>query len=87
MDLKQEIRKASEDKKLIIGFNSVLKSLSQKNVKKIVIAKNCSEEMRNRILNYAELSEIPVDIFSGDNKELGIACRKSFGISVLGIGK
>ncbi len=87
MELKSEIRAANESKKLVVGMNNVLKEIRKKKVKKIILAKNTPEEVKERMFFYSELNKIPVDVFSEDNVQMGILCKRSFMIAVLGIKK
>jgi ribosomal protein L30E len=87
MEVKSEIRAAIEKKKIAIGLDSVIDGIRKKKLSKIVVAKNAPEEIKERLFFYSELGNVPVDVFSEDNTQLGILCKRSFGISVLGIIK
>lgn len=87
MALKTDITNAMKNKKLLIGFNSVVKGIKSGNVEKIAIARNCSESIRSDIDNYSKISGVKVEVFDGNNKELGTLCKKPFPISVLAVKK
>ncbi len=83
-DLK-EIREKLLENKVIIGTDKVLKELKAKNLLKVLLAKNCPENTKNDIINYAKLAGIPVNQLEMDNEELGVFCKKNFFVAVLGL--
>lgn len=87
MAIRDEVKSALEKGKLLVGFNSVRKGLMTGKVKKVILAKNCPLEMRERMLHYGEVGGVPVEVFRGDSASLGILCKKSFNVLVVGIRK
>jgi large subunit ribosomal protein L30e len=87
MTLKTDITNAMKNKKLLIGLNSVMKAVKAGDAEKVVVANNCSEAMRIDINNYSSVSGVKVEIFEGNNRELGTLCKKPFPISVLAVKK
>jgi len=87
MTIKIDITNAIKNKKILIGFNSVIKAIKSSDVEKIVIAKNCSESIRSDIDNYSKIEGVKVGVFDGNNNELGTLCKKPFPISVLAVKK
>lgn len=83
----QEIRKASEDKILIIGTDVTVKNLKLGKLKKIFLAQNCEATDKDDIMHYASLNEVEVVELTQANDELGVVCRKPFSISVVSIKK
>lgn len=74
--------------KAVIGTERVLKGLKARNVtiSKVFLASNCPQKAKAAVQHYAKLAKVPVvDYLELDNEELGILCKKSFLISVLGI--
>jgi len=71
--------------KAIIGTDRVLKSLKAKNLQKIFLASNCPTKIKEDIVHYANLANVPVTELEQNNEELGTLCKKNFFISVLGI--
>ena len=51
----------------------------------VVIADNCPRTAREEIEKQSGFSSIPVFSFKGTSRDLGTACRKPFGISVLAV--
>ncbi len=85
MDYKAEIKKALQEKRLIIGSRKVMKKLKLGKLKLIVIASNCPEHIRKQVEYYAKLSNTEVKIFDGTGNELGIFCGKPFSIAAVAI--
>lgn len=82
---REKLRKEIQKGRIVIGAKRTIKFIMNGKIKKVVIAKNCPEDLRNRIIYYSKIFEIELEEFDGDNKELGIFCGKPFSISVLGI--
>lgn len=87
MEVKSEIRSAIEKKGLVIGTKSVLRGLRKDKISRVVLAKNAPEEIKQRMVHYAEIANVPVDVMSEHSVDLGLLCKKSFSILVLGISK
>ncbi|MEM5778542.1 MAG: 50S ribosomal protein L30e [Candidatus Aenigmatarchaeota archaeon] len=80
-----ELKNALREKRVIIGSKQSIKNLKLKNVKLVVIANNCPENIKNDIEYYSKLTGIKVEKFDGTAKQLGIFCGKPFPIAVLAI--
>jgi large subunit ribosomal protein L30e len=73
------------EKKVIIGSKQAIKNLKLKNVKLVVVASNCPENIKKDIGYYSKLTGIRVENFDGTAKQLGVFCGKPFSIAVLTI--
>ncbi len=82
---REEIRKAIREGKVIIGTDRTIKFIMNGKISKVVIAKNCPENIRKRLEYYSKIYGIEIVEFDGNNKELGTFCGKPFSISVMGI--
>lgn len=80
-----ELRNAIKEKSVIIGTKQTIKNLKLKNVKSIVVANNCPENVRKDIEYYSKLTGIKMENFDGTAKQLGILCGKPFSIAVMAI--
>jgi len=80
-----ELRNALKEKNVIIGSKRTIKYLKLGNVKIIVLANNCPEEIRKDIEYYAKLSNLKIENFDGTAKQLGTVCGKPFPIATLAI--
>lgn len=80
-----ELRNAIKEKNVIIGTKQAIKNLKLKNVKSVVVANNCPENIRKDIEYYSKLTGIKMESFDGTAKQLGILCGKPFSIAVMAI--
>jgi large subunit ribosomal protein L30e len=83
--MKAEIRKLLGSDKLVIGSDRVLKMLRHGELKKVILASNCKQMMRDDIISYSKQSDVEIIELDVPNEELGVYCKKPFHISVLGI--
>lgn len=81
----KEIIEAMKKNKLIIGRDRVLKLLKRGKISLVVISSNCNQKFRREIEYYTKIGNVKLKVFEGNNKELGVLCKKPFSISVLGI--
>jgi large subunit ribosomal protein L30e len=81
----KELRDALKENKVIIGSKKTIKYLKLGNVKLIILANNCPENIKKDIEHYAKLSEVKIENFDGTAKQLGIFCGKPFAIASLAI--
>jgi len=79
------IKKAREEKKLVIGFNEVMRGIKDSSVKQIFVAENCPADKVESVSNEATIAEIPVKVYAGSNLDLGVICRRPHAVIVLGI--
>lgn len=80
-----DLRNALNDKKVIIGSKQSVKHLKLKNVKLVMLASNCPDNIKKDIDYYSKLTGIKVEIFNGTGKQLGVFCGKPFSIAVIAI--
>jgi ribosomal protein L30E len=83
----EEIRKNLKSNKLIIGTEETVKALKLGRMAKVYLASNCNPAVRKDIEHYAKLGSTELVILDIPNDELGVACRKTFSISVLSMLK
>ncbi|MEA3229603.1 MAG: ribosomal L7Ae/L30e/S12e/Gadd45 family protein [archaeon] len=87
MDIETKIKKAAEDDGLVIGVKSVIAKAQLRGLNDIILSSNCPDVLVSNVSHVAELSEIPVERFNKNSRDLGEICRKPFTIAVLGILK
>lgn len=80
-----EIKKLLDSESLIIGSERALKALRANELKKIYLATNPKVEVKEDILAYANLANVEIVELDIPNDELGVACKKPFAISVIGL--
>jgi ribosomal protein L30E len=78
-----QINKIIEAEKAVFGINETLKLIKKKQIEGVFIASNCPEEIE------AKLNELKVEVKESEktNLELGVLCKKSFNVSVVGVRK
>lgn len=80
-----EIKKYSEEKKLVLGQEEVVKALRNKKLVKVYLASNCPDLTKKQMERYGQLANVPIEAVEKSNEELGILCKKPFFVSVLGV--
>jgi len=83
----KDLRVKIQEKKVVIGAESVLKGLKSQKVQKVYLAKNCPAKLHEDVKYYARVAEIPVVEMNYTNEELGVFCKKNFFVSVLAIAE
>ena len=80
----EDLKKALQENKVIIGKDRVLKRLRIGKLEKVYLASNCPKSFKDDIKHLADIHKIKVIESNSDNEQLGIICKKQFSISVLG---
>lgn len=80
-----QLKDALKKKNVIIGSKRTIKYLKLGNVKLVIVAQNCPENIKKDINYYEKMSNLKVEEFNGTAKQLGIFCGKPFPIATLGI--
>lgn len=75
--IQKELEKASNEGKLKVGLKTALRSLRQGTTEKIFYADNTPKKLKEEILHYAGISEVPAIEFPGDSKDLGVLCKRT----------
>lgn len=73
--------------KAVLGLNTTLKRMHEGKLNEILIASNYPEVKENKVKSLAIAYNIPVRKLDINNKKLGIICKKTFNVSILGILK
>jgi large subunit ribosomal protein L30e len=81
----KELKNALKENKVIFGSKRTIKYLKLGNVKLIILANNCPENVKKDIEYYTKLSGIKTENFDGTAKQLGVFCGKPFAIASLAI--
>ncbi len=79
------IKKGMKEKRLVIGYRSAVKLLKGGKLSKIIVASNAPDHMVKEIDNLAKIAGVELIKADKDNLALGATCRRSFGVSVVGI--
>ena len=78
-----ELKKALKEKTITFGTEKTLKLLRDGKAKKVFISSNCPEATKETIEYYVKLNNIDLIKLRIPNDEIGLTCKKQFGISVL----
>ena len=80
----EDLKKALQEKKVIIGADRILKKLRNGKLERVYLSSNCPEILKEDIKHLSKLHKIQVKELKEDNEQLGLVCKKQFSISVLG---
>jgi len=83
----QEIKKALDSKKLVIGLKESVKNIKLGKISQVYLANNCPENTKKDIQRYSKIAKIDFKVLNKSNEDLGVLCKKPFSISVLSILK
>lgn len=84
-DVAEMLKVKSQQKQLVVGLASVTKGIRQGKLVKVFLASNSPPKMKEDLVRYATLAQIPVHELPQSNEELGIICKKNFLVSVVGL--
>ena len=84
-DIERELVNALKTGKVVLGSRKTLRYVKTGKAKAVIIAANAPPELKNDIIYYAKLSNIPVYIYPGTSVELGAVCGKPFVVASLSI--
>ncbi|KAM9073002.1 large ribosomal subunit protein eL30-like [Megaptera novaeangliae] len=71
--------------KYVLGYKQTLKMIRHGKAKLVILANNCPALRKSEIEYYAMLAKTGVHHYSGNNIELGTACRKYYRVCTLAI--
>ena len=83
MDINTAIKRVMKTGKVEIGSRSSLNSIKNGEAKLVIISLDCPRNIRNDVMHYSKISEIPVLEYKGTSLELGEVCGKPFMIANL----
>ncbi len=78
-----DLRKALKSEKLFFGAREAIKNLKRGKLKKIFLAENCPENIRNDIEYLGKLAKVEVIKLKQPNDELALICKKRVPVSVI----
>ncbi len=78
----EDLKKALQENKVIIGKDRVLEKLRTGKLEKVYLSSNCPKMVKEDIKHLADIHKIKVIETSSDNEQLGTICKKPFSISV-----
>lgn len=81
------IKEAHKKEKVTIGLDSTLKALKAGELGFVFAARNAAPGAIDDLTRYAELSDVQFSSLNVDSEDLGIAVKKQFTVSVVGLKK
>ncbi len=85
MELTKLIKEKIKQKKIIIGYKTVIKSLKNTHPELVIFAANIPSDKKKMIELNAKISKVQVKEYPKDSIGLGLLCGKPFSVSVLAI--
>ena len=85
MDVDRGIRVAVDTGSVTLGSEKSIQGLKHGKGKLIIIAQNCPLDIKEDVLHYSKLSDIPVYNYEGTSVDLGSVCGKPFTVATLTI--
>jgi len=85
MEITKLIKEGMKKKKVILGYDRVVKSIKMNRPKLIVLAKNAPEDKAKIIKHNAKIAKIDIEQYQKDSINLGLICGKPFPVSILAI--
>jgi len=79
--LDDELKRTVSTGKVLLGIRSALKEVGLGRSKLVILASNCPEDLREKILTLAKLSHIPVIAHTKTGLDLGRLCGRPFIVS------
>jgi large subunit ribosomal protein L30e len=81
VDLEKSLRDAVDSGKAYFGYKQALTSAKNGRAILFIVASNCPIESRKELMHWANLSNVPIHLYKGNSKDLGMACGKPFSIT------
>lgn len=82
-ELTKIIRSSLKEKKAVMGYKQSMRFIRTETPKLVIIANNVPEEMRSEIEQHTKLSNVPLEVFDGSSKDLGIICGKPYPVTTI----
>jgi large subunit ribosomal protein L30e len=82
-----EISKAIDAGKFVIGYKESMKALNTGKASRIIYANNIAQTTKKEIIAHAEAAKVPTEMFNGSNTELGVKCKRAHGVLVVALTK
>ena len=83
----EDIKKNLKTENLIIGTEKTIKMLKTGKLAKVFLASNAKKETEQDLRHYTKIANVELVKLDIPNAELGIFCKKTFSISVMGLVK
>ncbi|MFT4309032.1 MAG: ribosomal L7Ae/L30e/S12e/Gadd45 family protein [Candidatus Woesearchaeota archaeon] len=81
------IRNAHKKGAIVIGNESTMNAIRNDKLEYVFIARNAPKNMIEDIMHNAEIMGVKASQVSANSEDLGIACRKQFRVTMVGVLK
>ncbi len=85
VDFNNQIRVALRTGKVEFGCKKTDELVRTEKVRIVILASNCPEPRKSKILHNAKLSKVPTYMYPGTSLELGSLCEKPFIVAAISI--
>ncbi|MBI4145769.1 ribosomal L7Ae/L30e/S12e/Gadd45 family protein [Candidatus Woesearchaeota archaeon] len=85
MDVQVELKRLSAAGKLVFGTEETVKLLRKGKVQRVLLSSNCDPLVRSDIEKLAGLAKVDVVSLEQGSEEIGVLCKKPFGVSVVAV--
>tara|TARA_Y100000034_G_scaffold107195_1_gene136517 strand:- start:246 stop:503 length:258 start_codon:yes stop_codon:yes gene_type:complete len=85
--MKELTEALKKTKKIIFGSERTLKLLRSDKLSKIFLSSNCPIKVKETIEKNAKTSKVEIVDLEMKNNEVGVFCKKTFSVSVVGLEK
>jgi large subunit ribosomal protein L30e len=82
-----DIIQAEKKKKALYGSDRTIKALKNGKLAEVILSSNCPDRTVDLVKNLAKLSNTKINKSKHDSKELGVACKKPFSVTIIGLLK
>ncbi|TDA30322.1 MAG: 50S ribosomal protein L30e [Hadesarchaea archaeon] len=85
VNINEEIRRAAESGKVVLGTDRSLKLLRAGKVKMVIVASNCPDKVKREVEYLSKLFGVPLFRYPGSSVELGTAVGRPFSVNVCSV--
>ncbi|MEM3291296.1 MAG: 50S ribosomal protein L30e [Saccharolobus sp.] len=85
ISFESELKTLLKTGKIIFGAKKAIKYIKTGKIKMVIVASTLRGDLKEDILYYAKISNIPVYEYKGSGWDLGTLCGKPFMISTIGV--
>jgi len=83
--VEEELREAERTGKVVLGSNETLKATKSDSSLLTVISMSAPADVEDKLEEYSEENDIPINRYSGGSKDLGLALGEPFSVAVLAV--
>jgi len=85
VDVDKAISLAVKTGKVVLGTKRTLRQIKHGKTKLVIISANCPKEIREEVLYYGKISNIPVYTYPGTSWDLGTVCGRPHMVACMAV--